>query len=116
MILLYCSTHRSVIVSLALLDCKPDRLLSHPVQGSGCSLHLSQQFARLYPNTQSETILSVPSAPGIVLATGTIGSSLKGKTSVFLSTDAGFSWYQVRLAVGIVLRWKNVKDSDAFQM
>uniref|UniRef100_A0A6A7G8W9 Sortilin-related receptor n=5 Tax=Hirondellea gigas TaxID=1518452 RepID=A0A6A7G8W9_9CRUS len=64
-------------------------------KSTGCSLHLSQQFARLYPNTQSETILSVSSAPGIVMATGTVGDSLKGKTSVYLSTDAGITWYQI---------------------
>ena len=56
---------------------------------------MSQQFSRLYPNTQSETILSVPSAPGILLATGTVGTSLHGKTSVYLSTNAGITWYQV---------------------
>ncbi|KAF2366491.1 Sortilin N-terminal [Trinorchestia longiramus] len=64
-------------------------------RGAGCSLHLSQQLARVFPGTQSETILSVGSAPGTIVATGTVGSSLKGKTSVFLSTDAGVSWRQV---------------------
>lgn len=44
---------------------------------NNCSLHLSQRFNQLYPDTKSITILSSKSAPGIIIATGVIGKSLK---------------------------------------
>ncbi|KAL0266712.1 UNVERIFIED_CONTAM: hypothetical protein PYX00_009183 [Menopon gallinae] len=61
----------------------------------GCSLHLSQKFSQLYPSTQSIPILSSKSAPGIIMATGTIGKSLKGHPGVFLSQDGGLTWRQI---------------------
>lgn len=63
---------------------------------SGCSLHLSQEFSQLYPASPAKPILSKKSAPGLILATGTIGTSLKGHPALYLSTDAGINWYQVR--------------------
>jgi hypothetical protein len=42
-----------------------------------CSLHLSQKFSQLYPDTRSISILSSKSAPGIIIATGVYGTSLK---------------------------------------
>lgn len=60
-----------------------------------CSLHLSQKFSQLYPATRSVIIMSSKSAPGIIIATGVIGKSLKGHPGVFVSRDAGLTWKQV---------------------
>lgn len=62
---------------------------------AGCSLHLSQKFAQLYPVTRSAPILSTKAAPGLIMATGTIGTTLKGHPSVFMSRDAGLTWHHV---------------------
>lgn len=51
-----------------LISCSPT---------NNCSLHLSQRFSHLYPDTRSISILSSKSAPGIIVATGVIGRSLK---------------------------------------
>ncbi|XP_026686698.1 sortilin-related receptor [Diaphorina citri] len=59
-----------------------------------CSLHLSQKFAQLYPITRSVPIMSSKSAPGIIISTGTVGTSLKGFPGVFISRDAGLTWKQ----------------------
>ncbi|XP_031838991.2 sortilin-related receptor [Nomia melanderi] len=60
-----------------------------------CSLHLSQRFSQLYPVTRSVSIMSSKSAPGIIMATGVIGSSLKGHPALYVSRDAGITWKQV---------------------
>uniref|UniRef100_A0A1B0DIT9 Sortilin n=2 Tax=Phlebotomus papatasi TaxID=29031 RepID=A0A1B0DIT9_PHLPP len=60
-----------------------------------CSLHLSQKFSQLYPVTRSPTIMSSKSAPGVIMASGTIGKSLKGHPGVFISRDAGVTWKQI---------------------
>lgn len=65
------------------------------MQEKGCSLHISQELSKLYPETQTEPILTTESAPGLILATGVLGRSLKGHSGIFLSTDAGITWYQV---------------------
>ncbi|XP_063217852.1 sortilin-related receptor-like [Bacillus rossius redtenbacheri] len=62
---------------------------------NGCSLHLSQRFNQLYPLSRAVPILSSKSAPGIIMATGTIGKSLKGHPGVFLSRDAGLTWVEI---------------------
>ncbi|XP_045625309.2 sortilin-related receptor isoform X2 [Procambarus clarkii] len=64
-------------------------------RATGCSLQVSQELSHLYPAAHTMPILSKASAPGLILATGTIGKSLKGHTSLFVSTDAGINWYQV---------------------
>ncbi|XP_022913328.2 sortilin-related receptor-like isoform X1 [Onthophagus taurus] len=63
-------------------------------QGNNCSLHLTQRFNQLYPDTRTLSILSSKSAPGILVATGVIGKSLKGHFGVYISTDAGLTWRQ----------------------
>ncbi|EZA49376.1 Sortilin-related receptor [Ooceraea biroi] len=63
--------------------------------GKDCSLHLSQRFSQLYPVTRSVTIMSSKSAPGIIMATGVIGTSLKGHPALYVSRDAGLTWKQV---------------------
>ncbi|KAK7076324.1 Sortilin-related receptor [Halocaridina rubra] len=64
-------------------------------RAAGCSLHLSQELSKLYPATQTIPIMSKKSAPGLILGTGTVGTSLKGHAALYLSIDAGVNWYQV---------------------
>uniref|UniRef100_A0A2S2QL46 Sortilin-related receptor n=1 Tax=Sipha flava TaxID=143950 RepID=A0A2S2QL46_9HEMI len=72
------------------------RSFSHCEKTDNCSLHLTQMFAHVYPVTRTHTfILSSKSAPGIIMATGVVGKSLKGKPGVFVSRDAGLTWRQV---------------------
>ncbi|XP_045536958.1 sortilin-related receptor-like [Papilio machaon] len=71
-----------------------------------CSLHLCQKFSQLYPVTsppgnvisnamRSASIMSSKSAPGIIMATGVVGRSLKGIPGVYLSRDAGLTWKRI---------------------
>ncbi|XP_059482311.1 sortilin-related receptor-like [Neocloeon triangulifer] len=60
-----------------------------------CSLHLSQKFGQLYPSIRSIPILSSASAPGLVIATGAVGKSMKSHASIFMSHDAGLTWRKV---------------------
>ncbi len=62
-----------------------------------CSLHLSQRFSQYYPGSRSVPILSKESAPGMIMGTGTMGTSLGASTNfnVFKSSSAGASWYKV---------------------
>lgn len=60
-----------------------------------CSLHLSQKFSQLYPVTRSVTIMSSKSAPGVLMASGVVGKSLKGHPGVYISRDAGLTWKQI---------------------
>lgn len=57
---------------------------------------MSQELSRLYPKTRAVPILSKKSAVGLVLATGTVNTTMKGALSVFLSNDGAISWRQVR--------------------
>uniref|UniRef100_A0A2M4B8R2 Sortilin-related receptor n=1 Tax=Anopheles marajoara TaxID=58244 RepID=A0A2M4B8R2_9DIPT len=63
--------------------------------GKDCSLHLSQKFCSLYPVTRSVTIMSSKSAPGVIMASGVVGKSLKGHPGVYISRDAGVTWKQI---------------------
>lgn len=60
-----------------------------------CSLHLSQKFSQLYPVTRSVSIMSSKSAPGVIMASGVVGKSLKGHPGVYISRDAGLTWKQI---------------------
>lgn len=62
---------------------------------NSCSLHLCQKFSQLYPVTRSASIMSSKSAPGILIATGVMGKSLKGLPGVYLSRDAGLTWKRI---------------------
>ncbi|CAB3247192.1 unnamed protein product [Arctia plantaginis] len=62
---------------------------------NSCSLHICQKFSQLYPVTRSASILSSKSAPGIIMATGVMGKSLKGIPGVYLSRDAGLTWKRI---------------------
>ncbi|XP_025100208.1 sortilin-related receptor-like isoform X2 [Pomacea canaliculata] len=64
-------------------------------QARNCSLHVSQEFQRLYPGSLAQPLLSRESAPGILIASGSVGSSLLSEMNIFVSSDAGYSWHQV---------------------
>lgn len=52
-------------------------------------------MSELYPRTRAVPVLSKKSAVGVVLATGTVNTTLKGHLGVYLSTDGAVSWRQV---------------------
>ncbi|XP_058466286.1 sortilin-related receptor-like [Malaya genurostris] len=68
-----------------------------PIQNcvKDCSLHLSQKFSSLYPVTRSVGIMSSKAAPGVIMASGVVGKSLKGHPGVYISRDAGLTWKQI---------------------
>ncbi|XP_029027892.1 sortilin-related receptor isoform X2 [Betta splendens] len=59
----------------------------------GCSLHLAQRWSQLF-NIQLRrlSILSKESAPGLIMATGSVGRNLANKTNVYVSSSAGARW------------------------
>lgn len=65
------------------------------LKDSKCSLHLTQEFSRLYPRTRTSAIMSRRSAPGIVIGMGVTGNSLKLDPDMFISSDAGYTWHEV---------------------
>uniref|UniRef100_A0ABM0M9V2 Sortilin-related receptor-like n=1 Tax=Saccoglossus kowalevskii TaxID=10224 RepID=A0ABM0M9V2_SACKO len=62
---------------------------------NSCSLHLTQKFSLLYPRSRTVPILSKKSAPGLIMASGTVGTSIKDNPAVFISTTAGVEWFEV---------------------
>lgn len=44
---------------------------------------------------RSASIMSSKSAPGIIMATGVVGKSLKGIPGVYISRDAGLTWKRI---------------------
>ncbi|XP_034941871.1 sortilin-related receptor-like [Chelonus insularis] len=74
---------------------KPPINVNENTHDANWSLHLSQRFSQLYPVTRSASIMSSKSAPGIIMATGVLGSSLKGHPGLYVSRDAGLTWKQV---------------------
>ncbi|XP_023207184.1 sortilin-related receptor isoform X2 [Xiphophorus maculatus] len=59
----------------------------------GCSLHLAQRWSQLF-NIQLRrmSILSKESAPGLIMATGSVGRNLANKPNVYISSSAGARW------------------------
>uniref|UniRef100_A0A8B9H7A1 Sortilin-related receptor, L(DLR class) A repeats containing n=1 Tax=Astyanax mexicanus TaxID=7994 RepID=A0A8B9H7A1_ASTMX len=59
----------------------------------GCSLHLAQRWSQLL-NIQLRRmpILSKESAPGLIMATGSVGKNLANKPNVYVSSSAGVRW------------------------
>ncbi|MBN3300436.1 SORL protein, partial [Amia calva] len=59
----------------------------------GCSLHLAQRWSQLL-NIQLRRmpILSKESAPGLIMATGSVGRNLANKPNVYVSSSAGARW------------------------
>lgn len=62
---------------------------------SFCSLHLAQQLSKKFPSTRSIPIISSGSAVGTIIGSGNTGKTLRQRTNVFISADAGVSWHQV---------------------
>ncbi|XP_072342495.1 sortilin-related receptor [Scyliorhinus torazame] len=59
----------------------------------GCSLHLAQRYSQLLNfQLRRMPILSKESAPGIIIATGSIGNNLANKPNVYVSSSAGARW------------------------
>ncbi|XP_069470420.1 sortilin-related receptor isoform X2 [Ambystoma mexicanum] len=60
---------------------------------NGCSLHLAQKLSQLL-NLQMRRmpILSKESAPGLLIATGTVGKNMASKPNVYISSSAGAHW------------------------
>eukprot|EP00079_Xenopus_tropicalis_P028076 XP_012822697.1 PREDICTED: sortilin-related receptor [Xenopus tropicalis] len=59
----------------------------------GCSLHLAQRLSQLL-NFQIPImpILSKESAPGLIVATGTVGTDMASKMNMYVSSTAGVRW------------------------
>ena len=64
-------------------------------QAFNCSLHLSQKFSMLFPSLKMQPILSRNTAPGLIVASGVVGSSIKGKPNVYLTDNAGLTWHHI---------------------
>ncbi|KAG8434631.1 hypothetical protein GDO86_012842 [Hymenochirus boettgeri] len=66
------------------LQCEPSK---------GCSLHLAQRLSQLL-NFQIPLmpILSKESAPGLIVASGTVGTSMASKINMYVSSTAGVRW------------------------
>ncbi|XP_059532749.1 sortilin-related receptor [Myotis daubentonii] len=59
----------------------------------GCSLHLAQRLSQLLSlQLRRMPILSKESAPGLIVATGSVGKNLASKMSVYVSSSAGARW------------------------
>ncbi|XP_065553451.1 sortilin-related receptor isoform X3 [Lathamus discolor] len=59
----------------------------------GCSLHLAQRLSQLLNfQLRRMPILSKESAPGLIIATGSIGKNMAKKTNVYVSSSAGARW------------------------
>ncbi|KAM9255799.1 sortilin-related receptor isoform 2-T2 [Cariama cristata] len=59
----------------------------------GCSLHLAQRLSQLLNfQLRRMPILSKESAPGLIIATGSIGKNMARKTNVYVSSSAGARW------------------------
>ena len=56
-----------------------------------CSLQIIMQYGQLHPYLRAEGVLSSPSAPGLVMATGQTGSLF----GVFLSNTGGATWSKI---------------------
>ncbi|XP_004389058.1 sortilin-related receptor isoform X1 [Trichechus manatus latirostris] len=59
----------------------------------GCSLHLAQRLSQLLNfQLRRMPILSKESAPGLIIATGSVGKNLASKTNVYISSSGGARW------------------------
>lgn len=75
-------------------------------QSKNCSLHVGQSLSHRYPSSEMTPILSKKSAPGLILATGTLGTTLKNHhTCLYVSVDAGINWFQVSCMVPFILSY-----------
>nr|XP_034995004.1 sortilin-related receptor isoform X2 [Zootoca vivipara] len=62
----------------------------------GCSLHLAQRLSQLLNfQLRRMPILSKESAPGLIIATGSVGKNMANKMNVYISSSAGVRWKEV---------------------
>ncbi|KAH0623299.1 hypothetical protein JD844_031470 [Phrynosoma platyrhinos] len=62
----------------------------------GCSLHLTQRLSQLLNfQLRRMPILSKESAPGLIIATGSVGKNIASKMNVYISSSAGVRWKEV---------------------
>ncbi|XP_042329909.1 sortilin-related receptor-like [Sceloporus undulatus] len=62
----------------------------------GCSLHLAQRLSQLLNfQLRRMPILSKESAPGLIIATGSVGKNMASKMNVYISSSAGVRWKEV---------------------
>ncbi|XP_077161267.1 sortilin-related receptor isoform X2 [Paroedura picta] len=62
----------------------------------GCSLHLAQRLSQILNfQLRRMPILSKESAPGLIIATGSVGKKLSSKMNVYISSSAGVRWREV---------------------
>uniref|UniRef100_A0A8C4QCV4 VPS10 domain-containing protein n=1 Tax=Eptatretus burgeri TaxID=7764 RepID=A0A8C4QCV4_EPTBU len=66
----------------------------HPLHCSeNCSLHVTQKYGRLENfGRRLSPVLTKASAPGLILASGSVGKFLSNKPNVYISTNAGVRW------------------------
>ncbi|XP_033100199.1 sortilin-related receptor-like [Anneissia japonica] len=59
-----------------------------------CDLHLAMRYTQTYPGARIQPILSKSSAPGMIMATGSVGDTLNS-SDIFISSSAGVDWREV---------------------
>lgn len=72
--------------------------ISPPCTLPNCSLHLHSYYSSTLRTIYAQSILTESNAPGLILATGNLGSTLSNdpkSASTYLSPDGGFTWKQV---------------------
>uniref|UniRef100_UPI00358EC55C sortilin-related receptor isoform X3 n=1 Tax=Myxine glutinosa TaxID=7769 RepID=UPI00358EC55C len=58
-----------------------------------CSLHITQKYGRLESvGRRLSPVLTKASAPGLIVASGSVGEFLSNKPNVYISTNAGVKW------------------------
>ena len=57
-----------------------------------CYLNLASEFSSIYRSYQTEPILSSPSTPGLIMASGSVGSVLHLIGDLMVSNTAGATW------------------------
>ena len=63
---------------------------------NGCSLHLSQNYGLINQYAETSRILTHESAPGLIIATGSLGHGLTSHSDgVFISRNGGVTWHHL---------------------
>ncbi|XP_028406976.1 sortilin-related receptor-like isoform X2 [Dendronephthya gigantea] len=70
-------------------------LVNCNISNPACSLHLAQHYAQKHPYYDAPSVMSKPSAPGLIVSSGNIGIRLSYASNVYVSNDAGESWLEV---------------------
>eukprot|EP00794_Sanderia_malayensis_P010865 gene10865-12020_t len=80
-------------VSVPVYDAAGRRIICDA--SKGCSLHLSQAFGMYSIYTRFQPMLSKKSAPGLIIAQGSIGTSLRTLPNLYLTADGGVTWKEI---------------------